>query len=117
MDKKDARLRRSRRTRAKLRELDAYRLCVHRTPRNIYVQLIVPGGDRVVASVSTLDREIKAQIKSGGNVAAAMVVGKRIAEMAKESGIMQVGFDRSGFRYHGRIKALAEAVRGNGIKV
>nr|VFJ95398.1 MAG: large subunit ribosomal protein L18 [Candidatus Kentron sp. LFY]VFJ97401.1 MAG: large subunit ribosomal protein L18 [Candidatus Kentron sp. LFY]VFK20826.1 MAG: large subunit ribosomal protein L18 [Candidatus Kentron sp. LFY] len=117
MNKKSARMRRSRRTRAKLRELNIHRLCVHRTPRNIYAQVIDPGGDCVVASVSTLDREIKRQTSNGGNIAAATVIGRKIAEMAKMVGVMRVGFDRSGFRYHGRIKALAEAVRENGISM
>nr|VFJ58730.1 MAG: LSU ribosomal protein L18P [Candidatus Kentron sp. FW] len=117
MDKKSARLRRSRRTRVKLREVGIHRLCVHRTPRNIYAQIITPRGDQVVASVSTLDKELRNQIQNGGNITAATIIGKRIAEMAKMAGIMRVGFDRSGFQYHGRIKALAEAVRENGIKV
>lgn len=116
MDKKTARLRRSRRTRAKLRELGVHRLCVHRTARNIYAQVITPD-DQVVVSASTLDREIKQYIKNGGNVTAAMLIGKKIAEMARIAGIMRVGFDRSGFRYHGRIKALAEAVREGGVKM
>lgn len=116
MDKKSARIRRGRRTRAKLRELGVHRLCVHRTPRNMYAQVIAPG-DQVVVSVSTLDRGIKQHIKNGGNIAAAALIGKRIAETAKMVGIVRVGFDRSGFRYHGRIKALAEAVREGGIKM
>lgn len=117
MKKKAARLRRSRRTREKLRELGVYRLCVHRTPRNIYAQVITPSGDRVLASASTLDTEVKSQISTGGNVGAAEVVGKKLAERAVAVGITRVGFDRSGFRYHGRIKALAEAVRENGLQV
>jgi large subunit ribosomal protein L18 len=115
MKKKIARLRRSRRTRAKLRELGIYRLCVHKTPRNIYAQVIAPAGDRVVVSASTLDSEIKSQVSSGGNVVAAGIVGKKIAERAIAVGITRVGFDRSGFRYHGRVKALAEAARENGL--
>lgn len=117
MEKKTARLRRSRRTRAKLRELGIHRLCVHRTPRNIYAQIISPAGDRVIVSASTLDPEIKSQISTGGNIGAAGMVGKKIAERAVAAGIVRVGFDRSGFRYHGRVKALAEAVRENGLKV
>jgi len=119
MNKKVARLRRSRRTRAKLRELDIYRLCVHRTPRNIYAQIIAPtnGGDRVIASASTLDPEIRTQISTGGNSAAAAIVGKKIAERAVVAGVKYAGFDRSGFRYHGRIRVLAEAARENGLKV
>jgi len=117
MDKKSARLRRSRRTRAKLRELGIHRLCVHRTPRNIYAQVIAPANDRVVVSVSTLDQDIRHQIPNGGNIAAAMVVGKKIAEMAMGAGVVRVGFDRSGFLYHGRVKALADAVREGGIQM
>nr|VFK57513.1 MAG: large subunit ribosomal protein L18 [Candidatus Kentron sp. TUN] len=117
MDKKSARLRRSRRTRGKLRELGIHRLCVHRTPRNIYAQVIAPVDNCIVASVSTLDREMKRQVPNGGNIDAAVVVGRRIGEMAMAAGVVQVGFDRSGFRYHGRIKALAEAVRSSGIKI
>lgn len=117
MEKKTARLRRSCRTRAKLRELGIHRLCVHRTLRNIYAQLIVPATDQVLVSASTLDPEVKSQILSGGNVVAAGIVGKKIAERAIAAGITRAGFDRSGFRYHGRVKALAEAVRKNGLKV
>lgn len=117
MDKKAARLRRSRRTRAKLRELGVYRLCVHRTPRHTYAQVIAPSADKVLVSASTLDPEIKRIAKNGGNVAAALVVGKVIAERAIAAGVVKVGFDRAGFQYHGRIKALAEAVRENGVTV
>lgn len=117
MNKKAARLRRSRRTREKLKELGVHRLCVHRTPRNIYAQVISPGGDRVIASASTLDPEVRSQISVGGNVTAAGVVGKKVAERAIAAGVVRVGFDRSGFRYHGRVKALAEAVRENGLQV
>jgi large subunit ribosomal protein L18 len=90
---------------------------VHRTPRNIYAQVIAPVGDRVVVSASTLDAEVKSQISGGGNVVAAGIVGKSVAERALAAGITRVGFDRSGFRYHGRVKALAEAARENGLKV
>lgn len=117
MQKKAARLRRSRRTRAKLRELGIHRLCVHRSSRNIYAQVIAPAGDQVVVSASTLDPEVKSQISTGGNVVAAGVVGGKVAERAIAIGIARVGFDRSGFRYHGRVKALAEAVRKGGLKV
>ncbi|HHH35472.1 MAG TPA: 50S ribosomal protein L18 [Gammaproteobacteria bacterium] len=117
MDKKTARLRRAKKARAKIRELGRYRLCVHRTPRHIYAQVISPSGSEVVASASTLDADVKSDIKgSTGNVAAASVVGRVIAERAKAKGLTQVAFDRSGFRYHGRIKALAEAARENGLE-
>ncbi len=117
MDKKTSRLRRAKRARAKIRELGRYRLCVHRTPRHIYAQVISPAGAQVVASASTLDPAIKADLGgSSGNVAAAALVGKLIAERAKAAGLSQVAFDRSGFRYHGRIKALADAARENGLE-
>ena len=117
MDKKQARLRRATRTRAKIRELGVVRLCVHRTPRHIYAQIIVPAGDKVLASASTLDKELREAISGHkGNAGAAAVVGKAIAQRALTAGIEQVAFDRSGFRYHGRMKALADAARENGLK-
>ena len=116
MDKRNARLRRARRTRAKLRELRVHRLCVHRTPRHIYVQVIGPDGDQVVASASTLDKQVRSQLAYGGNVSAAAVVGRVIAERAGQAGVEQVAFDRSGFKYHGRVKALADAAREHGLK-
>ena len=116
MDKKQTRLRRARRARAKLRELRAFRLSVHRTPRHIYAQVIGPDGDQVVAAASTVQGELRSTLKSTGNTAAAAAVGKRIAEKAKEAGIDRVSFDRSGFKYHGRVKALAEAAREAGLE-
>jgi large subunit ribosomal protein L18 len=117
MDKKTARLRRATKARAKIRELGVHRLSVFRTPRHIYAQLIAPTGDRVLASASTLDKSLRAELSgSSGNVQAATLVGKAIAERAKEAGIEAVAFDRSGFRYHGRVKALAEAARENGLQ-
>ncbi|MEN8176482.1 MAG: 50S ribosomal protein L18 [Pseudomonadota bacterium] len=116
MDKKTTRQRRARRTRAKIAELGVYRLAVHRTPRHIYAQVIEPGGSRVVASASTLDKSVRGEVEGhGGNSAAAVVVGKMIADRAKAAGVEQVAFDRSGFKYHGRIKALADAARENGL--
>ena len=91
------------------------RLCVFRTNSHIYAQVISAEGDKVLASASTLEAEVRASLKSGGNVEAAAVVGKRIAEKAKAAGIEKVAFDRSGFQYHGRVKALAEAARENGL--
>lgn len=114
--KKEMRLRRARRGRARLRELGAVRLCVHRTPRHIYAQLIEPDGSRVLASASTLQPDVRSEVGSGGNSAAAVAVGKRIAERARELGLTRVAFDRSGFRYHGRVKALAEAAREGGLQ-
>ncbi len=117
MDKKASRLRRAKRARAKIRELGVHRLTVHRTPRHIYAQVIAPNGAEVIAAASTVDKEIKAAIEgSTGNVAAAVVVGKAIAERAKAKGIERVAFDRSGFRYHGRVKALADAAREAGLE-
>ena len=116
MDKKTARLRRSRRARAKMRELGVNRLAVHRTPRHIYAQVISPDGATVLASASTLDKDVRAAVAYGGNVAAASVVGKLVAERAVAAGVAQVAFDRAGFRYHGRVKALAEAARENGLE-
>jgi len=116
VDKKTGRLRRARRSRAKIRELGVERLCVFRTPRHIYAQLIGTSGADVIASVSTLDKDVKASVSNGGNVSAATTVGKMIAEKAKAAGVTRVAFDRSGFKYHGRVKALADAARENGLE-
>jgi large subunit ribosomal protein L18 len=116
MKKKVSRQRRARRTRAKIRELGGFRLCVHRTPRHIYAQLIAPEGGVVVASASTLQKNLVAELKSTGNVEAAKLVGKAIAERAKEAGVSAVSFDRSGFKYHGRVRALADAAREHGLQ-
>lgn len=113
-DKKSARLRRARRGRAKMRELRAVRLTVNRTPRHIYAQLISPDGDRVLAAASTLDETLRSG--STGNAEAAAKVGVLIAERAKTAGITAVAFDRSGYKYHGRIKALANAAREGGLE-
>ena len=116
LDKKQNRLRRARRGRSKIRELKANRLSIHRTPQHIYAQVIGPDGAKVLASASTLEAEVRKGIKNGGNVEAAAIVGARIAEKAKAVGIDTVAFDRSGFRYHGRVKALADAAREAGLK-
>jgi large subunit ribosomal protein L18 len=116
LDKKQSRLRRARRTRAKIRELEVNRLSVHRTPRHIYAQIIAPDGGTVLASASTVEKDVRKGTKGTGNVAAAVIVGARIAEKAKAAGIDIVAFDRSGFRYHGRVKALADAAREAGLK-
>ncbi|GIX22355.1 MAG: 50S ribosomal protein L18 [Gammaproteobacteria bacterium] len=115
MDKKRARLRRSRKTRARIAKLKAVRLCVHRTPRHIYAQIIGPDA-RVLAAVSTLSKELRGQLGYTGNVEAARAVGRAIAEKARAAGIEKVAFDRSGFLYHGRVKALAEGAREGGLK-
>ena len=114
MDKKSARLKRARRGRAKMRELQAVRLSVHRTPKHIYAQIIAPQGDQVLASASTLDKDLRGG--STGNVEAAGKVGQLIAERAKAAGVSTVAFDRSGYKYHGRVKALAEAAREGGLE-
>ncbi len=116
MDKKAGRIRRARRTRAKIRSLGVVRLSVFKTPRHIYAQVIAPNGSEILASASTLDKELRTDIKNGGNIVAAAVIGKAVAERAKAKGISQVAFDRSGFKYHGRIKALADAARENGLE-
>lgn len=113
-DKKQSRLRRARRARAKISELNVNRLSVHRTPRHIYAQVIAEDGGRVLASASTLDKDLR-QGKTG-NSDAAKVVGALIAERAKAAGISKVAFDRSGFKYHGRVKALADAAREAGLE-
>ncbi|MDR0529792.1 MAG: 50S ribosomal protein L18 [Zoogloeaceae bacterium] len=115
-DKKEARLRRARRTRAKIAELRAVRLCVNRSNVHIYAQIISPCGSKVLASASTLEAVVKKDVPNGGNRAAASVIGKLIAERARAVGIEAVAFDRSGFQYHGRVKALADAARENGLK-
>ena len=115
-DKKDTRMRRAKRTRAKIAELGAMRLSVHRTPRHIYAQIIAPDGGHVVASASTLIADVRRDLSGTGNVAAARAVGKAIAERARAAGVTRVAFDRSGFRYHGRVKALAYAAREAGLE-
>ncbi|GAB7562189.1 50S ribosomal protein L18 [Methylobacillus methanolivorans] len=115
MNNVNSRLRRARKTRAKIAELKAIRLSVHRSNSHIYAQIIAETGDTVLASASTLEVEVRNDIKNGGNIAAAALVGKRIAEKAKAAGITTVAFDRSGYKYHGRIKALADAARENGL--
>ncbi|AAQ61830.1 50S ribosomal protein L18 [Chromobacterium violaceum] len=115
MDKKQTRLRRARKTRARIAELKMVRLSVHRTNSHIYAQIIDETGNKVLASASSLEADVRSAMANGGNVAAAAVIGKRIAEKAKAAGIEQVAFDRSGFKYHGRMKALADAAREHGL--
>jgi large subunit ribosomal protein L18 len=116
LDKKQNRLRRARKARAKIEQLAVNRLSVHRTPRHIYAQIIAPDGGTVLAAASTLEKDVRKGMQSTGNTAAAAIVGARIAEKAKAAGIDTVAFDRSGFRYHGRVKALADAAREAGLK-
>ena len=115
-NKKEARLRRARKTRAKIAELKAVRLCVNRTNCHIYAQIISPCGGKVLASASTLDKDVRANVQNGGNKDAAAAIGKLIAERAKAAGVEKVAFDRAGFAYHGRVKALAEAAREAGLQ-
>jgi large subunit ribosomal protein L18 len=116
IDKNPARLRRARQTRLRIRELGAVRLTVHRTNGHIYAQITSANGDKVLASASSLEKDLRAKLKNGGNKSAAEAVGQRIAEKAKSAGIQAVAFDRAGYRYHGRVKALAEAARAGGLK-
>ena len=116
IDKNPARLRRARQTRLKIRELGAVRLTVHRSNTHIYAQITSAGGAKVLASASSLEKDLRAKLKNGGNRSAAEAVGQRIAEKAKAAGIQSVAFDRAGYRYHGRVKALAEAARAGGLK-
>ncbi|MDB9751602.1 50S ribosomal protein L18 [Gammaproteobacteria bacterium] len=116
MSKKIDRIRRATKTRAKIKQLGVNRLCVYKTPRHVYAQVIAPNGSQVLASSSSLDKEVKGQVKYSGNIDAAITVGKILAERAKKVGISKVAFDRSGFKYHGRIKALADAAREQGME-
>jgi large subunit ribosomal protein L18 len=116
MNKKEARARRSRKTRVRIAEQRTNRLVVARSNSHIYAQIIAPSGDRVLASASTLESDVRKDVKNGSNRAAAALIGKRIAAKAKAAGIDTVAFDRSGFKYHGRVKALAEAAREGGLK-
>lgn len=116
LDKRAKRQRRARRARSKIRELGKHRLCVHRTPRHIYAQLTTADGSRVLAAASSVQKPIREAVTRTGNVDAAAAVGKAVAEKARAAGITEVAFDRSGFRYHGRVKALAEAARENGLE-
>ncbi|WP_319380251.1 50S ribosomal protein L18 [Thiomicrorhabdus sp.] len=116
MDKKSARLRRAKKTRGKISELKMPRLSVHRTSQHIYAQIISANGGEVIASSSTVQADIKKEISNTGNKNAAAAVGKAIAEKAKAAGITAVAFDRSGFKYHGRIQQLADSARENGLE-
>ena len=115
-DKNLSRLRRARQTRLRIREVGAVRLTVHRTNAHIYAQITSPAGDKVLATASSVDKDLRGQLKNGGNRKAAEAVGQRIAAKAKEKGIESVAFDRAGYRYHGRVKALADAARAGGLK-
>ena len=114
IDKKTARIRRGKRARAKIRELEVNRLCINRTPNHIYAQVISPCGGQVLATASTVEKDLRGD--ATGNIDAAGKVGALIAERAKAAGITSVAFDRSGFKYHGRVKALADAAREGGLE-
>ena len=116
LTKKDRRLRRATRARASIRESGTARLTVHRTPQHMYAQITTPDGARVIAAASTVQEAVAKDLKGTGNATAAKAVGRAIAEKAKAAGVESVAFDRSGFRYHGRVKALAEAAREAGLK-
>ena len=112
LSKKQARIRRATKFRAKNKDRDIERLCVHKSSQHIYAQVISSCGTKVLASASSLS----AKMKNGGNVDAATEVGKLIAAAAKKAKVSKVAFDRSGFKYHGRVKALAEAARDGGLE-
>ena len=116
MNKKESRVRRARKTRSRIKSLGANRLCIFRSPRHIYAQVISASGGEVLASASTIEKDVKGGLKYSGNIEAATAVGKLIAERALAAGVDSVAFDRGGFKYHGRIKALADSARENGLK-
>jgi len=115
MNNVNNRLRRARKTRAKIAELKVTRLSVHRTNTHIYAQIIAETSDKVIVSASTVEADVRKNLKNGGNIEAAALIGKLIAQKAKKAGVTTVAFDRSGYKYHGRIKALADAARENGL--
>ncbi|NYI19156.1 large subunit ribosomal protein L18 [Xanthomonas arboricola] len=116
INKNIARLRRAKSTRAHIRELGVARLSVLRTGQHLYAQVFTADGSKVIAAANTLQADVKDGLKNGKNSDAAVKVGKLIAERAKAAGIEKVAFDRSGYRYHGRIKALADAAREGGLQ-
>lgn len=116
MNKRTTRLRRAKRTRMHMRENEMIRLSVHKTPRHMYAQVISSDGSKTLACASTLDKELRKKLKTTGNVDAAKEVGKLLAKRAMDAGVKSVAFDRSGFMYHGRIKALADAAREAGLE-
>ncbi|MHC8441178.1 MAG: 50S ribosomal protein L18 [Candidatus Eutrophobiaceae bacterium] len=116
MNRKQNRLRRAKKTRARILRKGVHRLCVYKTTKHIYAHVISPCGEFPLFGVSTQDSEIRKQISHGGNIEAAALVGKALAERAKEHSITRVAFDRSGFKYHGCVKALGEAARQQGME-
>lgn len=115
MNKRESRLRRAKRTRSKIQELQAIRLCVYKTSQHTYAQVITADGAKTIACASTLDKELRGALKSTSNVDAAKEVGKLVAKRALAAGVDKVAFDRSGFAFHGRVKALADAARESGL--
>ncbi|RAU17338.1 50S ribosomal protein L18 [Nitrincola tibetensis] len=113
-EKNQARIRRARRSRLKMRELGAVRLCVNRTPRHIYAQIISEDGSKIIAAASTIEKDLR--VGATGNIAAARKIGELIADRAKAAGVTKVAFDRSGYKYHGRVQALAEGAREGGLE-
>jgi large subunit ribosomal protein L18 len=116
MNKKLTRIRRGKKSRYKARASGALRLCIHRTPRHIYAQIIDDQAANVLACSSSIEAGVRSEVKYTGNIEAAKVVGKLVAERAKEKGVSKVAFDRSGFKYHGRVQALADAAREAGLE-
>ncbi len=116
LNKKASRQRRARKTRARIAEQKTVRLAINRTNMHIYAQIISACGGKILASASSVEADLRKDLANGGNKAAAVAVGQRIAEKAKSAGVTQVAFDRSGNRYHGRVKALAEAAREHGLQ-
>ncbi len=116
MNKKQARIRRATKSRIKMKELGATRLVVNRTPRHIYAQIISADGGKILATASSVEKDIKAEGKPTGNVDTAKAVGALVAQRATKAGVSNVAFDRSGFKYHGRVKALADSARENGLQ-
>ncbi len=116
MDKKSSRMKRALRQRSKIKQLGVNRLTIHRTAQHIYAQVLDTDGTKTVASAASTQADLKSGLKSTGNIEAATAVGKQIAERAIAAGVTKVAFDRSGFKYHGRVKALADAAREAGLK-
>ena len=117
MDKKSARIKRAKRTRIQYKEQDKIRLCVIRTPKHTYAQVISGDGSKVIACASTVEKDIRSECSYGGNISASKAVGKYVAERAIKAGVDRVSFDRSGYKYHGRVKALADSAREHGLKL
>jgi large subunit ribosomal protein L18 len=116
MDKKSSRLKRALRLRSKIKKFEVNRLTIHRTSQHIYAQVLSVDGKSTLASASTVQADVKSSLKNTSNVNAAIEVGKSIAQKAIAAGVTEVAFDRSGFKYHGRVKALADAAREAGLK-